>query len=200
MRTHAIIVAGLLLAFAFPSAHAQLQSRPVPHRAVESFTFQSRSMGVRFSINVGMPADYKPGDGKKYPALIVTDGDFTFGNVYESASALRGSITPLFIISVGTSLEEGEAEHVRRRIYEFSPPGWDRKNRMGQEIEHLCKEANSPPDRCTGGAAKFLTAISTEMIPLLAGYHPGMNHNDVVGTTVVRGLRTLYANPQAHGF
>src|SRR4051812_2779305 len=31
-------------------------------------------------------------------------------------------------------------------------------------------------------------------------YHPGMNHNDVVGTTVVRGLRTLYANPQAHGF
>ena len=311
MRTHAIIAAGLLLACVFPSAHAQLQSRPVPHRAVESFTFQSPSMGVRFSINVGMPRDYKPGDGKKYPALLVTDGDFLFGNVYESASALSFSIIPLFIISVGTSLEEGEAEHVRRRVYELSPPGWDRKNPMGQEIEHFCKEANSPPDRCTGGAPKFLTAISTEMIPLLAAkfpidtsqlglfgmsaggffatwvmfqpntpfnkynisspamaygngeafrleadyakthkdlavglymaagsleaidpllevlgevvsgmshlagvlgsrwypglkltveYHPGMNHNDVVGTTVVRGLRTLYANPEAHGF
>jgi len=311
MRTQAIIAAGLLLAFAFPSAHAQLQSRPVPHRAVESFTFQSPSMGVRFSINVGMPADYKPGDGKKYPALLVTDGDFTFGNVYESASALRGSITPLFIISVGTSLEEGEAEHVRRRVYEFSPPGWDRKDHLGQEVERAYKNLNSPPDRCTGGAAKFLTAITAEMIPLLAAkfpidtaqlglfgisaggffttwvifqpntpfnkyiisspamaygngeafrleadyakthkdlavglymsaggleatdpllevlgevvsgmshlagvlgsrwypglkltveYHPGMNHNDVVGTTVVRGLRTLYANPQAHGF
>jgi uncharacterized protein len=311
MRTQAIIAAGLLLAFAFPSAHAQLESRAVPHRAVESFTFQSPSMGVRFSINVGMPRDYKPGDGKKYPALLVTDGDFTFGNVYESASALTASIIPLFIISIGTSLEEGEAEHVRRRVYEFSPPGMDRKNNLGQEVERHCKEINSPPDRCTGGAAKFLTAISTEMIPLLAAkfpidtsqlglfgmsaggffatwvmfqpntpfnkyiisspamaygngeafrleadyakthkdlamglymsaggleatdpllevlgevvsgmshlagvlgsrwypglkltveYHPGMNHNDVVGTTVVRGLRTLYANPQAHGF
>jgi uncharacterized protein len=311
MRTQAIIAASLLLALAFPSAHAQLQSRPVPHRAVESFTFKSPSMGVRFSINVGMPRDYKPGDGKKYPALLVTDGDFTFGNVYESASALTASITPLFIISVGTSLEEGEAEHGRRRVYEFSPPGWDRKDHLGQEVEHFCKEVNSPPDRCTGGAAKFLAAISTEMIPLLAAkfpidtsqlglfgvsaggffatwvmfqpdtpfnkyiisspgmaygngeafrleadyakthkdlpvglymsaggleatdpvlevlagvvsgmshlagvlgsrrypglkltveYHPGMNHNDVVGTTVVRGLRTLYANPQAHGF
>lgn len=311
MRTQTIIAAGLLLALAFPSAHAQLQSRPVPHRAVESFTFQSPSMGVRFSINVGMPRNYKPGDEKKYPALLVTDGDFTFGNVYESASALTASIVPLFIISIGTSLEEGEAEHVRRRVYEFSPPGMDRKNYLGQEVERHCKEINSPPDRCTGGAAKFLTAISTEMIPLLAAqfpidtsqlglfgmsaggffatwvmfqpntpfnkyiisspamaygvgetfrleadyakthkdlavgvymaagtleatdpllevlgeivsgmshlagvlgsrhypglkltveYHQGMNHNDVVGTTVVRGLRTLYANPETHGF
>ena len=112
MRTQAIIAAGLLLAFAFPSAHAQLQSRPVPNRAVESFTFQSPSMGVRFSINVGMPEFYKLEDGKKYPALLVTDGDFTFGNVYESASTLKASIIPLIIISIGTSLEEGEAEHV----------------------------------------------------------------------------------------
>ena len=85
MRTQAIIAAGLLLAFAFPSAHAQLQSRPVPNRGVESFTVQSPSMDVRFSINVGMPEGYKAGDGKKYPALLVTDGDFTFGSVYESA-------------------------------------------------------------------------------------------------------------------
>jgi len=304
MRTKAIIAAGLLLAFAFSSAHAQLQSRPVPHRAVESFTFQSPSMGVRFSINVGMPEGYKAGDGKKYPALLVTDGDFTFGSVYESASALRGLITPLFVISVGTSFEEGEAEHVRRRVYEFSPPGWDRKDHLGQEVERYCKDLHSPSDRCTGGAEKFLTAITTEMIPSLAAkfpidtsqlglfgisaggffstwvmfqpntpfkkyiisspgmaygsgeafrqeadyakthkdlavgvylaagsleaadpyvevmgevvsgmshlagvlasrnypglkltieYHPGMNHNDVMGTTVVRGLRTLYA-------
>ena len=67
MRTNAIIAAGLLFAFAFSSANAQLQSRPVPHRAVESFTFQSPSMGVRFSINVGMPEGYKAGDGKSIP-------------------------------------------------------------------------------------------------------------------------------------
>ena len=168
----ATVTAGFLLAFASTSAPAQLQSRPVPGRGVESFTFQSPSMGVRFSLNVGLPEDYKAGDGKKYPALIVTDGDFFFGNVYEAASTLSGVITPLFIISVGTSLDEGEAEHTKRRIYEFSPPGWDRQDKFGQAVEGFCKRFKSPEDRCTGGSGKFLTAIATEMIPLLAAKFP----------------------------
>lgn len=171
MKT-ASVTAGFLLAFASISAHAQLQSRPIPNRDVESFTFQSPSMGVRFSLNVGMPEGYKPGDGKKYPALIVTDGDFVFSNVYAQASTLAGVITPLFIISVGTSLDEGEDEHTRRRIYEFSPPGWDRKDKFGQAVEEYCKKFKSPEGRCTGGSEKFLTAITTEMIPLLAGKFP----------------------------
>ena len=95
MKT-AAVTAGFVLAFASSSASAQLQSRPVPNAGVESFTLQSPSMGVRFSLNVGLPQGYKAGDGKKYPALIVTDGDFVFGNVYESASTLGGVISPLF--------------------------------------------------------------------------------------------------------
>jgi len=171
MKT-AAVTAGFVLAFASSSAHAQLQSRPVPNAGVESFTFQSPSMGVRFSLNVGLPEGYKAGDGKKYPALIVTDGDFFFGNVYESASTLSSVITPLFIISVGTALDEGEEEHTRRRIYEFSPPGWNRQDTFGQAVEGFCKRFKSPEGRCTGGSGKFLTAIATEMIPLLAAKFP----------------------------
>lgn len=168
----ATVIAGFLLAFASVSAQAQLQSRPIPNPGVQSFTFQSPSMGVRFSLNVGLPQGYKAGDGKKYPALIVTDGDSTFGKVYESASTLGGVITPLFIISVGTSLEEGGDLHTSRRIYEFSPPGWDRKDKFGQGVEEYCKRYKSPEGRCTGGSAKFLNAIATEMIPLLAAKFP----------------------------
>jgi predicted alpha/beta superfamily hydrolase len=171
MKTTTLTTA-FLLAFASISAHSQLQSRPIPDRGVESFTFQSPSMGVRFYLNVGVPQGYKAGDGKKYPALIVTDGDFVFGNVYEQASTLDGAITPLFIISIGTSLDEGEDEHTRRRIYEFSPPGWDRQDKFGQLVEGYCKQFKSPEGRCTGGSAKFLTAIATEMIPLLAAKYP----------------------------
>jgi hypothetical protein len=129
-------------------------------------------MGVHFAINVGFPQGHEREGGKKYPALIVTDGDFVFGNVYASASALAGAITPLYIISVGTSLEEGEEEHTRRRIYEFSPPGWDRRDKFGQDVEAYCRKFKSPEGRCTGGAGKLLTAISTEMIPLLAAKFP----------------------------
>ena len=168
----ATLTASLLLASASFSSQAQLKSRPVPNGGVESFTFQSPSMGVRYALNVGLPHGYKAGDAKKYPALIVTDGDFVFGTVYEAASTLAEAITPLFIISVGTSLEEGETEHTRRRIYEFSPPGWDRQDTFGQGVQEYCKRFQSPPDRCTGGAEKFLTAISTEMIPLLSARFP----------------------------
>ena len=170
---HARFLAALALLFLSAArADAQLLSRPVPNAGIESFTFQSPSMGVRFSLNVGMPAGYKPGDGKKYPALIVTDGDFVFGNVFEATRALNEVITPLFVISVGTALDEGEEEHTRRRIYEFSPPGWDRKDTFGELVSGLCKTLKSPEGRCSGGSAQFLTAIATEMIPQLAAKFP----------------------------
>lgn len=171
MKSRAVVAALLLVVSATP-VDAQLQSRPVPNAGVESFTVQSPSMGVRFSLNVGMPEGYKAGDGKKYPALIVTDGDFTFGNVHEAVGSLTGVITPLFVISVGTSLEEGETEHTKRRIYEFSPPGWDRKDPFGELLTQFCTSLKTAEGRCTGGSGKFLTAIATEMIPLLAAKFP----------------------------
>ena len=172
MKASALTTAFLLALSATGANGQQLQTRPVPTGDVQSFTLQSPSMGVRFSLNVGMPVGYKPGDGKKYPALIVTDGDFTFPGVNAAARSLSGAITPLFIISVGTSIDEGEGEHTRRRIYEFSPPGWDRKDPFGQAVENYCRMFKSEEGRCTGGAGKFLTAIVSEMVPQLAARFP----------------------------
>ena len=172
MKAAAVTTAFLLALSATGANGQQLQTRPVPTGDVQSFTFQSPSMGVRFSLNVGMPSGYKPGDGKKYPALIVTDGDFTFPSVNASARSLSGAIAPLFIISVGTSIDEGEGEHTRRRIYEFSPPGWDRKDPFGQAVENYCRMFKSEEGRCSGGAGKFLTAIVSEMVPQLAARFP----------------------------
>ena len=81
MPTMTRTVSAILASFTFAGSGAaaqQLQSRPVPSELVESFTFQSPSMGERYALNVGIPREFKPGDGKKYPALIVTDGDWAF--------------------------------------------------------------------------------------------------------------------------
>jgi predicted alpha/beta superfamily hydrolase len=172
MRAAALTTALLLTHVALRADAQQLAPRPVPTGDVTAFTFQSPSMGVRFSLNVGMPAGYKAGDGKRYPALIVTDGDFVFPVVNAMAGTLNGAIEPLFIISVGTALDEGEEEHTRRRIYEFSPPGWDRKDPFGQAVEEYCGMFKAPEGRCTGGAAQFLSAITSEMIPQLAARFP----------------------------
>ena len=172
MKAASVTTALLLAVSAIRADGQQLQTRPVPTGDVQSFTFQSPSMGVRFSLNVGMPSGYKAGDGKKYPALFLTDGDFVFPVVNGAAGSLAGAITPLFIISVGTALDEGEEEHTRRRIYEFSPPGWDRQDPFGQAVENYCRMFKAEEGRCTGGAGKFLTAIASEMIPQLAAQFP----------------------------
>jgi predicted alpha/beta superfamily hydrolase len=161
------------LAIGAGSATAQqLQTRPVPSELIESFTFQSPSMGVRFAINVGVPRGLKPGDGKKYAALIVTDGDWAFAGVNAGFRSLEGTIEPLFVISIGTGVEDGEQEHTRRRIYEFSPPNWDRKDPFGEGVSKYCKDFHSEEGKCSGGAPKFLNAIATELVPLVAAKYP----------------------------
>ncbi|MGQ0649872.1 MAG: alpha/beta hydrolase [Gemmatimonadaceae bacterium] len=150
----------------------QLETRPVPTGRVESFTFQSPSMGVRYGVNVGLPEGYKAGDGKKYPALISTDGDQFFSAVNEAARQLAGMIDPLFIVSIGTPAVEGQAAYTRRRVYEFSPPGWDLKDPFGQAVTKACQDNQSEAGRCVGGAPRFLDVIVSELIPLMTSKYP----------------------------
>ena len=161
------------LTLVVPRLDAQkLEPRPVPSRGVVSFTFQSPSMGVRFAVNVGLPAGYKQGDGKTYPALITTDGDWAFPTMYESARSLDGEIAPLFLVSIGTGLGDGDTVWTARRVFEFSPPDWERKDPFGVLVSGLCQGYRTPSDRCTGGAPKFLNAIVSELIPLVADRYP----------------------------
>jgi len=154
------------------AAAQQLQPRPVPTELVESLSFQSPSMGQRYALNVSIPRELKPNDGKKYPALIVTDGDWAFPGVNAGVRSLDGVIEPIFVISIGTALEEGTQAHVRRRVYEFSPPNWDRKDPFGEAVTKVCSDLRSEEGKCTGGAPKFLNAIVSELVPLVAAKYP----------------------------
>lgn len=167
-----------LLACAFAAARGsaqQLQPRSYPvavPELVESFLYQSASMGQRYAINVGIPADSKAGQNKKYAALIVTDGDRAFAGVNGAARTLGSVIEPIFVVSIGTPLEDGREAYNRRRGYEFSPAEWDRKNPFGEYITKECADAHTPPDQCTGGAEKFLNAIVKELLPLVEARFP----------------------------
>ncbi|HKV99219.1 MAG TPA: alpha/beta hydrolase-fold protein [Vicinamibacterales bacterium] len=160
-------------AFAVVGGSAQqLQPRqyPAPDQ-VESFLYQSASMDRRYALSVGIPADFKAGQNRKYPALIVTDGDNAFARVNAGVRSLSSVIEPIFVVSIGTPPEEREASN-RRRGYEFSPADWDRKNPFGEYITKECADAHTPPDQCTGGAEKFLNAIVKEVLPVVEARFP----------------------------
>ncbi len=157
-----------------PVMAQQLEPRPVPTRDVVSFTYQSASMGVRYGINVGLPVDFHPAPGKKYPAMITTDGDQEFVGVYDAARSLMSqrAIGEMFIISIGSELDQGDSSWIRRRFYEFTPANWDLKDSVGQLIAKVCEAYRSAPGRCTGGAPKFFESIVTEMLPLILEKYP----------------------------
>ncbi|MBX3146565.1 MAG: alpha/beta hydrolase [Gemmatimonadales bacterium] len=155
-------------------AQVRLEPRPVPSFKVASFTFQSPSMGVRFAVNVGIPKSYQPGSDRRYPLLVSTDGDWLFPITHETANNLvsENAIEEVFVVSIGTSYEDGQDVWVARRIYEFSAPGWERKDAWGQVISGACQTYKSPPGRCTGGAPGLLKAIADELIPMIAAQYP----------------------------
>jgi predicted alpha/beta superfamily hydrolase len=164
----------LVSAFAPYGVRAQqLQPRPYPPpERVESFTYQSPSMGERYALSVGIPADVKAGENKKYATLVVTDGDGTFLRVSNAVRSVGSVIEPIFVVSAGTPPEEGRDASTRRRGYEFSPADWDRKSPFGEYITKECVAGHTPMDKCTGGAEKFLNAIVKEILPLIAARFP----------------------------
>lgn len=161
-----------LLLLAAPAAAQQLEPRSIPSRNVESYSYRSPTMGNRYDISVGAPGGFRPAPGKKYPALVVTDRNLTFPNALDAIRSLEGIIEDLFVISVGTPFEEGDSSHVRRRVYEFSPPGWAMADPFGKEVTKACQQFHSEAGRCVGGASRFLAFIATEVLPAVMAKYP----------------------------
>ncbi|MBK9978333.1 MAG: hypothetical protein IPP20_10440 [Gemmatimonadetes bacterium] len=175
---HAVTLA-LLLAPVTVAGGQTLQPRPFPTEGISSFVFNSPSLGVTYDVSVWVPPSFKPESGKKLPLLVVTDGNNAFTVAMDAARSLinQGAIGEMIIASIGTPPEDGEKAFVARRVYEFSPPNWDMKDPFGVEVQRTCKTMGSPPDRCTGGAPKFLTVINEELIAMLTSDSPSTPHN-----------------------
>ncbi len=142
-----------------------LEPRPLALTGVEAFSFQSAIMNERYEVVVAAPQGMQP--GVRYGALIVTDGSATWPVAWSAVRALagQGDIDPMFVVSIGLPNERGEPDMTRRRVREFSPPGWDYKDPFGQLVSEGCKSFNVSLDRCTGGAPQFLQLITSELLP-----------------------------------
>jgi len=79
---------------------------------------------------------------------------------------------PLIVIGVGTPASEGDSGHTRRRLYEFTAPGWAMTDPVGKVLTQACADYHSPAGRCVGGAPAFLSFLTTELIPALLARYP----------------------------
>ena len=162
----------LCLMAASPMVAQQLEPRPIPSRDIQAYNYQSPSMGRRYDIIVGLPVGYQANPEKKYPALIITDGNHAFPIANDAARSLMEQhvIEGLFVISIGEPFEEGDSAWTRRRVHEFSTPDWAMADPFGQLVASgVCQRYRSEPGKCVGGAPQFLDMIVSELLPRLTG-------------------------------
>ena len=180
------LAAVMLVSVASSLVAQEFTPRSFPIRSVESWSYMSPSMGERYDISVGLPPGYKENPTKSWPLLVVTDGNQTFPLAFDAANGLagQGDTEGLIVLSVGVTLEDGDSAWTRRRIYEFSPPNWDRQDPFGKLLTGFCAAYKAQPDKCSGGAPKFLDMIVKEVIPKAkAKYRIDMNRLGLFGVS-----------------
>lgn len=141
-RTTLVLIAGLVLP-AVCGAQAD-SGRPV--EIGRSFRIQSRSLGEQRVIDVALPAGYAADTGRRYPVLVVLDGDFEFEIAAATARfyAATNRLPDLIVVGV----------HNPDRTHDLTPAPVD-----GFAVP---LEARNP-----GGASRFLEFIGDELVPYL---------------------------------
>jgi predicted alpha/beta superfamily hydrolase len=131
--------------------------------------------------------------GKRYPALIVTDGNWALAAAQIAYAGAREVMPgPMFIIAIGAPASTTPAERGARRIFEFSPPDWDRQDDFGKVVTQTCAALGVPATRCTGGAPAFSNFMTRELLPALKGMLPIDERNLSLGGVSAGGFFGLW--------
>lgn len=154
-----------LIAICFVSVvHAQDTLLRRPHGKLDSI--HSAILNQERMIQVFLPADYKPGNGKKYDVLYVLDGgNWNVGVVGDVQHFVEneGSVPPTIIVSV---------MGIDRNV-ELTPTHLD--NWKG-----------------SGGAPAFLSFIKNELVPYINKNYPSDGDNTLWGHSL-SGMFAIYA-------
>jgi predicted alpha/beta superfamily hydrolase len=147
-----------------------LKEQPLPLADVKSYSYYSKLMQRQYDVNVAIPSGYGSHPERKYPALLLTDGNYSFEMAHSICQDMGGGeIEPPILISIGSPVAEGIDGFTRRRVQEFSTPNWAMQDPFGKAVADTCKKSAALPGQpCVGGAPKFLSFITSELLPELS--------------------------------
>lgn len=159
---------------------------------VRSYLFYSAIMKREYLISVQIP-DEKLEDGKRYPAMLLTDGNWALPAAQIAYAGARETMaSPMFIVGIGAPSSVTAEERGIRQVFEFSPPAWDRQDVFGKRITDLCKQFKTPLENCTGGAPVFSKFITSELLPALKAMFPIDERNLSLGGISAGGFFALW--------
>ncbi len=162
--------------------------------ASELREFHSEIMQQHFDIYVQLPLDFDPQSEERYPVFYATDGNRSFPMV-ANVSTLLGFPDTGFpqVVVVGIAYRiDSMADWAAWRTRDLTPT---RDEGTEQYWAGYLFEATGDDSReiRTGGAARFLSFITDELIPFIESEYPVSADDRALGGYSYGGLFTLYA-------
>ena len=151
---------------------SQDQSKSLLFRTETKFLHSSTN-GRDYEIYISLPVDYFQSDTTFYPVLYCTDGNYAFNLVSNIVNILtfpREEIPRVLVVSIGYKIKD-LMDFVANRKIDLLPNN----------------------DAEVGGASKFLSFISDELIPYIeSNYRVKQNDRTLMGYSM-GGLFSLFA-------
>ena len=137
-------------------------------------TITSKIMGKDYQLYISFPSGYSIKDTTKYPVLYVLDGGPSFPIFWSAREAmdLGNELEKVIIVGIGCGLDL--ASWSANRMYDYTPS----KDTIKGRIQ-------------SGGAAKFLQCITSEIIPYVETNYKTTNDRGITGHSL-GGLFTTY--------
>ena len=160
-------------------------------KGAESRVLRSELTGKEYLISVALPYGYDDDPDKKWPVVFLLDALLLFGMVTDIVRAMNlcGSVQGAIVVGIGYAtdapLDVALQDMVVGRFHDLTPVRYRKREKSATEsVKQKIK---------TGGGAKFLEFINTELISLVeSNYRVDMNERTLAGQSL-GGLFTLFA-------
>lgn len=171
MRAAKYLLILMVFAFLIPTVYAQ-KYPPVVIRGSERLSLQSSETGRNYDLYIRVPSDLK--SGKKYPVLILLDGQWDF----KLLDSIHGGLfydkyIPEMVI-VGITYSGENPNYDELRAMDYTP--------------NVRKDVKG-----SGDASKFLQFIKKDVLPLVESDYNGDPTRRILMGSSLGGLFTLYA-------
>jgi predicted alpha/beta superfamily hydrolase len=155
---------------------------PVTIAGTEARTLTSAIVGQEYEISVWLPPSYATTASQKYPTVYLLDGNMYFGIAANMGFPLTWfeEVREAIVVGIGVPMRSFE-DWITHRFRDFTP-------------------APAPDSPGSGGAAKFLDFLETELIPFIdANYRTSTPANRNIFGHSLGGLFGIYALLQKPG-
>ncbi len=157
-------------------------------------TIVSKIMGKDYQLYLSFPKDYSTTNSIKYPVLYLLDGSSNIALIKSICESMEiaEELEDVLIVGISSGRDEVAMGLTRTNDYTTSKDAtWDR-----QYEKDVAKQYKLPYNALTGeiqsgGAAKFLQSITTEIIPYIDSQYKTTNDRGISGHSL-GGLFTAW--------